>query len=106
MRKSIADHELSNKVLTLLDNFFESCSIPVTKMCSTKPGEIVKASIHAQQLPRKVKSECSSYWAETKHITIQKNALGPGIKAKLLHRLDEDDLALFAASIKHCTHVP
>ena len=94
MRKFIADRELSTKAMALPNSFHDSCSIPVSKMCAAKPGEVTQVSIHVQQLPTKVKKECSSLWTEIEHIKIPKKLSGPSLLKKPLYKLDEDDVSL------------
>ncbi len=97
MRKFLADRELATKAMGLPESFYESCSIPVAKMCSTKPNEIMRVSVHTQSIPEKPKFQCAKLWTDICHVSVPNKVSDPSMKGKQLHRFDADDIDLLVS---------
>ncbi len=100
MRKFLSDRELATRAMNLPKCFHDFCQIPVTKMCSTTPKDIVKVPLEVQKIAELPKVDCQKLWSQFPHVTMPKKVDSCDLKLDYLHRFDEDDIGLLHKTYK------
>ncbi len=95
MRRVLSDCRLATKTFELPNSFYESCSLPQSKVCISEKHELKTIFHDVKQIAQIPKEECSNYWSDISSIVVPKNVKpGSKLKLKCLHAIDLDDLEL------------
>ncbi len=95
MRKVLSDCSLASKTFDLPDSFFDSCSLPKSKVCISGKDELKTLSYEVKQLAQKPIEECRQLWCDLSIIKLPKSVTPTSkLNAKCLQAIDTDDLQL------------